>query len=500
MEAIPILIKKRLKLAIKSSKNIIIFNYVIIALTMIFSVIVSNYIQQSVNNKYHQFMNKNEEVTKLPVIIEESKKSFQRFLKDRNQKDLQTYHKNNREIARILKLIEEDSTHDTETLIFYGSLNRMFEYQTNLANKISSMNSFGSETYEEITYLFELFKYMVSQANHLLTSYLKYSSQEYNTLFQNSKQLELKILVNTIFLGGISIVVGIYLSKGIFLTISNLSRKAKLLSNGQWDTEDLERIPYRELDNVVQAFNQMKHNIKNYIEELQYKSEIEKQLKDEKLHSLEQDRLLKKSQIEALQMQMNPHFLFNTLNMIGRTIKLNQSKIATKLIESMAKILRYNMEKKADKVLIKDELNVLYAYVYIQQLRFQDRIEISISGESPVLHAEIQPMILQPLVENAIIHGLSDIIEGGKIEIRFSQNDDNLLIIVKDNGGGMSQDRIKEILKVDNFDDRNRGIGLGNIKKRLFLQYEENFTFNIKSSIGNGTEIELIIPLKVGDI
>lgn len=495
---ITINIIQKLRASLGTSKNIIIFTYVFIALAMIFGVVVSNMIKDTVDSKYHQFMYKNEELTKLPILIEESKNTINRYLKDKNEEDLAAYQATNLKIDRILELIKEDSIMDTKTLIFYGSLSRMYEYQTNLVDEIITLDMYTSEEYDDITYLRDLFKYMVTQANHLTTAYLSYSSHEYNTLFQSSKQVESIILMCIVILAGISIFIGIFLSKGIFSTLNNISKKAKLLSKGEWDTDDLESIPYKELNNVVQAFNQMKRSIKIYIEELKTKADIEKQLQDEKLHNLEKDRLLKKSQIQTLQMQMNPHFLFNTLNMTSRTIKLNESETAVKLIESIAKILRYNMENKKDQVLLKNEIPVLEAYIYIQHLRFQDRIEFSITGEEPYLDANIQPMILQPLVENAIIHGLSDITEYGKIEIHFSQIKDRLRINVTDNGVGMEEEKVNQIINDCDVEDKNRGIGLSNIRKRLLLQYGNDHSFSIKSSKQFGTQIEIIIPLTWG--
>jgi len=245
----------------------------------------------------------------------------------------------------------------------------------------------------------------------------------------------------------------------------------------------------------------MKNNIRNYIKELKEKSELENKLSQKRVENIEKERLLKESQLINLQMQMDPHFLFNTLNTVSRTAMFENAVETQKLIIAVSKIMRYNLDHKGKLVDLKKEIEVLKAYLTIQETRFKEQMDFEINTDGDLSDIKIPPMIIQPIVENSIIHGLADTDSEGKVVLNIKRYKDKVEIVIKDNGVGMDADKLNEILsekenekKFKQKNKKRESLGIMNVKKRLELHYGHNLLF-IKSKINQGTEVKIKIPL-----
>lgn len=471
----------------------ILWTYGFIALLLISGFYVSTMVMNGVEENYHDFVVKNKELTQLPILIEKSEKYFFSYLQNKKEENLLKYEEINKDIQYLFQRIHKDSYENKETLIYYGSLKQMYTYQQESGDKLLALEIYSISDYEEITYLTELFRYMNIQSQHLITAYLSYSSMQYEVLLRSSRQLEGIIFILVLLLAGGSISLGFLFTKDIFRTLKVVSNYANELSQGRWDMEDLPGSKYIELDTVVQAYNRMKRDIKDYIEELKLKSALELKLQAEELEIIEKDRLLKASQLQMLQMQINPHFLFNTFNMIGRLIKLEEPNNAVSLIEAVSEIMRYSLQNKDNKVMLMEELKALQAYLYIQEHRFGDRISFEINQQGDMSNILIPPMILQPLVENCIMHGLKDKVQNGYVHVNLRKDDHVLMIQVEDNGKGMNEQVLESIRQVPNKLDN--GIGLTNVIKRLQLQYDCDDILSIPDRRKKGTTVMIEIPL-----
>jgi sensor histidine kinase YesM len=298
----------------------------------------------------------------------------------------------------------------------------------------------------------------------------------------------------------ISIAVFIFavlMSNSILKTIEKLSSSARYLSLGHWEIEDIGEINYRELNILGQTFNLMKNNIRNYIKELKEKSELENKLNQEKMENIEKERLLKESQLLNLQMQMDPHFLFNTLNTVSRTAMFENAVETQNLIIAISKIMRYNLDHKGKMVELKKEIEVLKAYLTIQETRFKEQMDFEINTEGDLKQIKIPPMIIQPIVENSIIHGLADTDSEGRVIIGIKRLSDKLKIKVQDNGIGIESEELSEILNEElqnKENDQRESLGILNVIKRLKLHYGKNL-LQINSKINQGTEVIIEIPI-----
>ena len=263
-----------------------------------------------------------------------------------------------------------------------------------------------SKSYDKLTELKTLFTYINKHSKSLVVSYLNYSNLEYSTTMVKYKNTEIKIYTALIFILLVSFIFTMLVSRDLNNTMGKLRKYAELLSDAKWEIPDLKDQKYDELNSLAKAFDKMKHSIREFIEELNEKAEIENNYHIEQLKSAEKDKLIKETQLSALQSQMDPHFLFNTLNTISRVAMFEYADETVKLIEATSKILRYNLDCKDKMVKLKEEIRMTKAYVIIQETRFQDQMSFSFDIDKNLDYVKVPPMLIQPIVENAIIHGL----------------------------------------------------------------------------------------------
>ena len=210
----------------------------------------------------------------------------------------------------------------------------------------------------------------------------------------------------------------------------------------------------------------------------------------ERLKSSELKAALATSQLNALKMQIHPHFLFNTLNSISALMH-EDVKAADKMVARLGDFLRMTLENSGDReVSLKQEMDFVRRYLEIESVRFQDRLVVKMNIDPETLAARVPNLILQPIVENAIKHGISRQTNMGSLIISSKQHGDRLQIRVEDSGPGLQLS--------DENDKRSKtvGIGLANTRARLTHLYGENHRFEIKNAVPQGLIVTLEIPFE----
>lgn len=207
--------------------------------------------------------------------------------------------------------------------------------------------------------------------------------------------------------------------------------------------------------------------------------------------------LIRENQLKVLQNQINPHFLFNTLNMISCTAKLEKAGTTEKMIASLSSLFRYNLKMSEQVVFLEQELKIVDDYIYIQKMRFGGRIRYERDLPEDIRDIQIPSFTLQPLVENAVVHGISKKETGGRIHLRVWRQDGDVRITVADTGAGMTEEQLTDIRNaVKERRTSKIGIGLGNIYKRVHILYEHG-DVQIYSKKDRGTVILMKIPQKL---
>ena len=257
----------------------------------------------------------------------------------------------------------------------------------------------------------------------------------------------------------------------ITLPLTRLSEKANEISNSSPENVEPLKAKYNdEIGNVTRAFNQMLASIKEYIEKIRTQMENESIMKEK---SLLMETHLKDAQLKYLQAQINPHFLFNTLNAGAQLAMMEGADRTNEYIQNMADFFRYNVKKNNDVVTVSEEIELVDNYIYILDVRFSGDIKFSKQIDAELLNIRMPSMIIQPLVENSVKHGLCNLDESpGEISLALYREDDMACIKVSDNGIGMEQEVIDKIMANEQFDESSsepKGIGVSNVMSRLSL-------------------------------
>jgi LytS/YehU family sensor histidine kinase len=191
-----------------------------------------------------------------------------------------------------------------------------------------------------------------------------------------------------------------------------------------------------------------------------------------------------------LQRQLQPHFLFNTLHTISSLMR-NDVDAADIMIDRLSGLLRMSLRSNAQEVSVKQEIEILESYVAIEQTRFRDRLSVTIDVDPDVLDARVPHLLLQPLVENAVRHGIAPRARRGRIDIRVFRGDARLELEVRDSGDGLPLDRIVAL---------NDGVGLSNTRARLAHLYGPAHRFVFANVDGGGFQVTVSIPFHVGPL
>jgi sensor histidine kinase YesM len=254
----------------------------------------------------------------------------------------------------------------------------------------------------------------------------------------------------------------------------------------------------KEMNVLCLALEDMADSIEKNIQYENEKARLERRVLEQQNDNLRKDELLAQSELRILQNQINPHFLFNTLNMIYKKAYSEGAYETSELMEKTSQLLRYGLDNASKISSLKKEIKAIYNYNYIQEKRYGDRIRFLMDIEEDLPDIPMPSMVLQPLVENAVSHGLQDIIEDGEVVIEVSRLNDEIMISVSDNGTGMPADELEKLILNDfrmSSDERSH-LGLYNVTRRLKAFYGDGVRIIVNSLEECGFEINIQIDLK----
>lgn len=233
-----------------------------------------------------------------------------------------------------------------------------------------------------------------------------------------------------------------------------------------------------EIRELSKSFNAMIEKIRSLMDEV-----------------IEEKDLLRKSEIRALQAQINPHFLYNTLDSIVWLAETGKKEDVVTMVTSLASLLRITISKGDASLTVEEELRHAKSYLVIQKIRYGDKFDFSIEAEEDALCCQTVRIVLQPLIENAIYHGIEPMAEKGLIRICVRKVGDRLLMQVIDNGIGMDEETRRSILEAD--PERASGIGVKNVNERIKLCCGEEYGLRFYSRLGEGTTVEIWLPAQM---
>lgn len=276
----------------------------------------------------------------------------------------------------------------------------------------------------------------------------------------------------------ISLLFAWFLWKMVYNPLNKFNKEIKTLI--QTETQDTELTKIPEFDYLLNQVRTMKTKIWDLYREVEQKEKRRADL-----------------EVEKLLYQINPHFLMNTLDTVRWLAVFNGNKEIDKLVLSLNKLLSYNLGKMGEETTVEKEIQAVKEYLQLQQIRYDFQFDVDIDVDENTMGISIPRFILQPLVENALYHGVSD---NGYIHVDI-QLMDNLQITIQDNGSGMSKEEIEALL-LDQKDESQKvgmGIGMRYVKRILESNYGDKAKLEIKSEVGKGTIVSILLPVSGGE-
>ncbi|RXZ84015.1 HAMP domain-containing protein [Paenibacillaceae bacterium] len=315
----------------------------------------------------------------------------------------------------------------------------------------------------------------------------------YREIIQQSNNLRVLSLWTLVVTSIIISLLFYKFSKDITRPILTLTVAAREIARGNFE-RSIDIRTNDEFNFLASTLNTMRRNLKNLIAEMQIKAQMERDLQEHKL-------LLKESELKSLQSQINPHFLFNTLNTLSKKAYLEGAMETSELIISVSDLLRYNLKSLEVPTTLRNEMQGLEDYLAIQKARFEERAHYSIEIDQQSLPFKVPSLTLQPFVENAFIHAIEPFEEGGEIAIRVRSEPEGVVIEIEDNGPGIPHDTVQLILAGQRpaaYKGHSTGIGINNVIRRLRLFYGTHDIIEVESGMesvhNRGTRIILRLP------
>ena len=463
------------------------------AMNMVFYVRINNSMQK-MDNVYAS----NAELTELSQVFEKVQDNVYDYLKVKSSQVLLDYYQNEAKYRNQLEKLNEENINDSVKLL-ERNIRRMSEtYLDCTAETVAAKRGRNVEKYkrkyDEATKLYGYIQSSIDELNNLM---FQENSSTYAVLRAVMRYLEVSNSIIMLVIVTVGMLLLIQATRKMFVPLSNMAETAQLVGQGNFHVKMHDTDAQDELGTVTRAFNTMVENLDLYITRTKASMEKEQQMMERELRM---ENHLKEAQLKYLQSQINPHFLFNSLNAGAQLAMMEDAEQTGIFVEKMADFFRYNVKKGQEDATLGEELEAVDNYIYILNVRFAGDIHFSKDVDESVENVRMPSMILQPVVENAVNHGIRDIEWEGQIRLTVTGDADYIRISVKDNGKGMTQAQIESVLSGNKERGKEEGdsagIGMNNVISRLELYYEEKGLVEINSEgEGKGTEVVIYIPI-----
>jgi two-component system, sensor histidine kinase YesM len=275
-----------------------------------------------------------------------------------------------------------------------------------------------------------------------------------------------------------------YVARRITRPLDRLLNNVDQISHGRFDSEIRIR-GEDEIGRLGSGIQRMQGEIKNLLD-----------------LAIQREQNLKRAEIAALQAQINPHFIYNTLNTVRIMADMQNASGISHIVQALGRMLRIALSDRNDKITVEEELRFLEDYFYILRVRYKGTITLAVDVQDEKLHkCQIPKFILQPLIENAVLHGIEPRGMGGTVTIRFDADGSHLLIRVRDDGVGVEPERLTYLLDASDQSDRARddkristGLGINNINRRIKMVYGDEYGLTYESELGQYTCVTISLP------
>lgn len=437
-------------------------------------------------------------ITEMADSLESIQNSMSDYLQTKSSDSLEAYYKSYQDYSNKISEFN-DATVNNDLSMMEKTVRSMSErYLAVTTDAITAKRGRNIEAYTEgYDEANKLYSYLNTYINSMNNEQFRRNSENYAVVLSSLRYSEVLCLSILVVVALANVLLIILMTRSITNPLIALSQQAGEIAKGNLDVKLMDVTSADEVGVVTTAFNQMVVSLNQYIAKIQEQMESERALKEKELIM---DANLKEAQLKYLQAQINPHFLFNTLNAGAQLAMMEGADRTNKYVQTMADFFRYNVQKNNESVTLSQELELVDNYIYILNVRFAGEIHYEKDIDEDLLKLTLPSMILQPIVENAVNYGIRNIDWEGRIWMRVYKEAGNVVICVEDNGIGMSRELIekinaRQVAQSQQYADSN-GVGLKNVITRLNLYFDREDIFEVTSPGENqGSKVYIRIPL-----
>lgn len=477
---------------------VFIITTLIILLSNLFMYVNVNHMVDRLDEVYLSNISLNE----LADTLTEVQSSMTDYLNTRTSDAMEDYYRNEQDYSNLITELN-DEIYGNDLKLMERNIRNMSQEYLSLTNQTIEAKRGGNV--EKVKARYEramvFYGYIRTYIYSLNNEQFRTNVSSYQALSHSLQYLEWINIITLLLVGASNMILIVLLTKTITSPLQRLAGTADQVANGNLEVELLPVVSEDEVGVVTKAFNKMIVSIREYIDKVRKSMEMERTMKEKELMM---ETHLKDAQIKYLQAQINPHFLFNTLNAGAQLAMMEGAERTYRYVQKVADFFRYNVKKNNDTVTLREEIALVDTYIYILNVRFSGEIHFHKEVDERLLDIQVPSMILQPIVENSVNYGIRNIGWEGKIVLSVYRMDDMICISVKDNGIGIEQETIDKImssqLRAADLSKDSNGIGLDNVIGRLRLFLDEEDVISILSEGANkGTEVLIYIPDKEGE-
>ena len=490
-------------LTISIKKKIGIFAAMVIlimALSASFNVWITNVSLGS----FGGILNDNSRCNDFQEALDQEIRAFEHYVRNADQESRDTYRVACVRTERCLwSLPSEYRRIGKERSARTWNIRNAYEGYKVYRDDVAEGNKTGSEFVDELYYVYKMQEYLQGYTGRLVQITMAEGTEEYQKEAAMFSNIPYIIVAISIALMIIAIWLTRILSNSVAKPIVSLAASTRKIAANDFDEPDLIIENKDEMGELVTAFNVMKHSTKGYIATMKENNKMQELLHKEELERSEMEKQLGSARLELLKSQINPHFLYNTLDSIVWMAEGGNNRQVVEMTTDLSDFFRTVLSGGKDFITVEEEESHIRSYLKIQKIRYEDILDYSIQIEPGIKDHIVLKMLLQPLVENALYHGIKNKRGGGCIIIRGYEDRDNLIFEVEDNGSGMDPETLEKVRKKlsgtfegEQADLKKGGFGLNNVAQRLRMYYGDQAEILVESEKGIGTCFKIFLNKK----
>ena len=476
--------------------------YILANLLILIVVLVLFRSINSISGRIDLVYQENLQLSELSQSIRQVQDSMVEYLSVKTNDSLEAFYRSEQQFTDLIMGIEDEGELTSIGYMELSIRNMSESYLEMVEQTIEAKRGRNVEKYrvryENAT---KVYDYIQTYIESLNKERFEVNTSNYSMVLHYFRRFETIGMWLLFFVLAGNVVIIVRLTGTMISPLGKLAKAANEVSQNHFDVELPEAVSNDEIGVLTGAFDTMVVSIKDYIEQSRKSMEVERELREKEL---QMEANLKDAQLKYLQAQINPHFLFNTLNAAAQLSMLEEADRTYEYLQNVAEFFRYNVKNSNEIVTLEQEVKLIDNYIYILNVRFSGEIHYERYVDERYDKLQMPGMILQPIVENCVRHGISEMEGKGKIILRVYEENGQPCVSVKDNGIGMSADCIEKVLngtwRREEKKPGSNGVGMDNVIERLQLYLGYKDVLEIKSEGAyRGTEFIVHLGEKQGE-